>query len=157
MDISPFYTQHWSITGKEIPGADPEDSAVELPGRNIFLIGLTSVWCSTHNISTIATGSLGINPFPDASLNFFHDFSKVISQGLDFPIEAIAPYKGLHKDDIIRKNSDLPLELTLTCLNPENGVHCGNCNKCNERQVAFAKAEVEDKTLYKKIKHLNKN
>ena len=146
--IEPFSIDRWAITGEDVPGMERDDREVFLPGRNIFLIGLTSVWGRTHDVSKIAIGSLDCNPFPDATAEFFSHFSQVLSEGLAYNIEVIAPYRGVHKEDIIHKHRDLPLELTLTCLAPKDGIHCGNCNKCNERQVAFAKAGVKDKTLY---------
>ena len=69
--IGAIYGDHWSLTGKEVPGLAEPDSAVFLPGRNILLIGLAAVWCSTHSVSRIAIGSLGGNPFPDATPVFF--------------------------------------------------------------------------------------
>ena len=134
--------------GKSVPGADEPDSAVLLPGRNILLIGLAAVWCSTHGVSRIAIGSLGGNPFSDATPEFFQSFASVLSKGLDHIVEIEAQYRGLHKWDIIKRFRDLPLELTLTCMAPGGGKHCGRCNKCRERQVAFAKAGVPDLTVY---------
>ena len=32
---------------------------------------------------------------------------------------------------------DMPLELTFSCIDPRDGLHCGRCNKCAERQEAF--------------------
>jgi 7-cyano-7-deazaguanine synthase len=40
------------------------------------------------------------------------------------------------------------LELTLSCMNPKDGMHCGLCSKCRERRDAFNEAGVEDKTPY---------
>ena len=146
--IQPVYGDHWSITGQGVPGAEMEDAAVELPGRNILLLGLAAVWCSIHQVSRIAIGSLGGNPFPDATPHFFESYARVLSQGLGHPITIVAPYRGLHKEDLIRQHSDLPLGLTLTCMAPRRGVHCGVCNKCHERQTAFHKAGVPDPTAY---------
>jgi 7-cyano-7-deazaguanine synthase len=42
----------------------------------------------------------------------------------------------------------VPLELTLSCMNPRNGVHCGQCSKCRERRDAFRDARVADPTSY---------
>lgn len=145
--VAPMYGEHWSLSGRA-PGYDEPDEAVFLPGRNILLIGAVSVWCSTHGVAEIAIGSLGENPFPDASPQFFADFGRVLSTGLGHQVQVIAPYRGLHKHDIIKRHAHLPLELSLTCMAPRGGVHCGACNKCNERQTAFREAGVPDKTRY---------
>ena len=150
LPIQPLYNDHWSVTGVGVPGAETEDRAVFLPGRNVLLLGLTAVWCSTHDISRIAIGSLGDNPFPDATPEFFDSFARVLSEGLGHEITIVAPYRGLHKEDLIRRSGHLPLELTLTCIAPRDGLHCGACNKCHERRSAFAKAGVTDHSLYTK-------
>src|SRR5271163_437355 len=76
-----LYGTHWSITGARVPAADEPDENTYLPGRNILLISLSAIWCSTHGVSRIAIGSLGSNPFPDATPEFFEGFSKVLSSG----------------------------------------------------------------------------
>jgi 7-cyano-7-deazaguanine synthase len=121
---------------------------VFLPGRNILLLGLAAVWCSVHRVSRIAIGSLGGNPFPDATPRFFESYATLLSEGLGHPIAIEAPYRGLHKEDLIRRHAHLPLGLTLTCMAPKGGAHCGACNKCHERQTAFHKAGVPDPTVY---------
>jgi len=42
----------------------------------------------------------------------------------------------------------VPLELTLSCMNPKDGAHCGQCSKCRERRDAFHDAGVPDRTRY---------
>src|SRR6202521_3315214 len=71
--IETMYGGHWSVSGDSVPGAEESDSSVYLPGRNILLIGLAAVWCSTHDVSRIAIGSLAGNPFSDATPKFFND------------------------------------------------------------------------------------
>ena len=146
--MRPIYGEHWSVTGEDVPGAGTDDQEVFLPGRNVILLGLAAAWCSTHGVHSIAIGSLGSNPFPDATRNFFDDFAKVISQGLAHEIRILAPYLGFHKEGLISKNSHLPLGLTLTCMAPKLGAHCGVCNKCHERRLAFSTAGVADSTVY---------
>jgi 7-cyano-7-deazaguanine synthase len=146
--IKAVYGDHWSLTGNKVPSADEPDSAVFLPGRNILLIGLAAVWCSMHGVSRIAIGSLGGNPFPDATPEFFERFAGTLSTGLGHKIIVEAPYRGLHKSDIIRQFSELPLELTLTCMAPAAGKHCGRCNKCGERRKAFRASGIPDPTVY---------
>jgi 7-cyano-7-deazaguanine synthase len=146
--IETMYGSHWSVSGESVPGAEESDSSVYLPGRNILLIGLTAVWCSTHDVSRIAIGSLAGNPFPDATPNFFNDFCSALSSGLDHRIEVKAAFRKLRKAEIIKQFKHLPLELTLSCMAPRSSRHCGQCNKCKERQVGFEKAGVQDRTDY---------
>jgi 7-cyano-7-deazaguanine synthase len=145
---SVLYGDHWSVTGARVPAADEPDENTYLPGRNILLISLAAIWCSTHGVSRIAIGSLGNNPFPDATPDFFETFARVLSMGLGHNVRIEAPLKGFHKEDLIKQFKDLPLELTLTCMAPKGSQHCGQCNKCFERQQAFEKAGVVDRTIY---------
>ena len=156
LPVRSLYGEHWSTTGENVPDADAPDIDVYLPGRNVLLLGLTGVWCALNDVHEVAIGSLDDNPFPDATPAFFADYSKVLSASLSHEITISAPYRQRHKAAIIAEFPNLPLELTLTCMSPqlegealgENLVHCGACNKCNERQVAFRDAGVEDRTRY---------
>jgi 7-cyano-7-deazaguanine synthase len=145
-----LYGDHWSVTGAGVPGADEPDEHVLLPGRNILLIALAAIWGSTHGVSRIAIGSLGGNPFPDATPEFFETYARALSMGLGRNIQIEAPLRGYHKDQLIRQFKDLPLDLTLTCMAPKGSQHCGDCNKCRERQLGFQKAGVPDRTVYLK-------
>jgi 7-cyano-7-deazaguanine synthase len=146
--VSVLYGDHWSVTGARVPAADEPDENTYLPGRNILLISLAAIWCSTHGVSRIAIGSLGGNPFPDATPEFFDTFARVLSKGLAHEVRIEAPLRGFHKEDLIKQFKALPLELTLTCMAPKGAQHCGRCNKCFERQQAFRKAGVTDRTVY---------
>jgi 7-cyano-7-deazaguanine synthase len=143
-----LYGDHWSVTGKGVPAADEPDENTYLPGRNILLISLAAIWGSTHGVSRIAIGSLGGNPFPDATTEFFDSFGRDLSMGLNHKVVIEAPLRGFHKEDLVRDFKDLPLQLTLTCMAPVGSTHCGQCNKCFERQQAFHKAGVVDRTVY---------
>ncbi len=143
-----LYGDHWSVTGARVPGADEPDENTYLPGRNILLISLAAIWGSTHGVSRIAIGSLGGNPFPDATPEFFESFGIDLSLGLGHRISIEAPLRGFHKEELIKQFKDLPLQLTLTCMAPTGSIHCGQCNKCFERQQAFLKAGVTDRTIY---------
>jgi 7-cyano-7-deazaguanine synthase len=56
----------------------------------------------------------------------------------------------MNKSDVIRLGRELnvPLELTLSCMQPRDGLHCGTCSKCRERRDAFAEAGGADLTVY---------
>ena len=146
--MRPIYGDHWSMTGVDVPKPGDADDAVFMPGRNIVLIGLAAVWCSTRGVGVVAIGSLGGNPFPDATPEFFESFGAALSRGLDHKIQVLAPYRGRTKVDLIRESNHLPIELSLTCMTPVDGLHCGLCQKCEERIDAFTDAAVEDRTQY---------
>ncbi len=148
MPAGPLYSDHWSMTGQGVPRADEPSSNVYIPGRNILLICPTAVWCSIQGIHRIAMASLNENPFADATPEFFQSLGSALSKGLEHEITLESPYLDLSKGDLIARNSGLPLHLTLTCMVPIDGRHCGECNKCHERHSAFVKAGIHDQTPY---------
>lgn len=147
--IRDVYGPHWSTDeGEEVPGAETPDEAVYLPGRNLLLTVKAAIWCRLRDIPSLALGSLGSNPFPDASPEFFNGLEAVLAQALSGAPELIRPYSHSHKADVIRRNAGLPLRLTFSCIHPISGLHCGVCNKCAERHKGFLDAGVPDRTRY---------
>ena len=146
-DVYP--ASHWAVRGQP-PAYDTPDEDVYLVGRNITLVTKTAVLCASLGISRIALGPLAGNPFPDARPEFFKAMAKALSLGLDHRIEIAAPLSRLHKDRVIKLGLELgvPLEDTLSCMNPVNQRHCGQCSKCRERVDAFREAGVRDPTVY---------
>jgi 7-cyano-7-deazaguanine synthase len=140
---------HWAIRG-EAPGFDTPDEDVYLEGRNIVLLTKASVFMARAKLTTVFIGPLAGNPFPDATPEFFARIGAALSAGLASPIQVEAPFLQMHKSDVIRLGRSLgvPLALTLSCMQPSNGLHCGKCSKCRERSDAFREAGVEDPTDY---------
>jgi 7-cyano-7-deazaguanine synthase len=54
----------------------------------------------------------------------------------------------MSKSEITRKGIAFRLDLTLSCIRPSGGLHCGRCNKCEERRKAFEAAGLIDPTRY---------
>ena len=77
-----LYGRHWSTTGEQVPDATTPDEAVYLPGRNLLLTLKGLLWCHLHQVSQLALGVLGSNPFPDASLEFFTAFAQAVGMGV---------------------------------------------------------------------------
>jgi 7-cyano-7-deazaguanine synthase len=140
---------HWALRGTP-PAYDTPDEDVYLSGRNIILLAKAGTYCAQHRIPRIVLGPLEGNPFPDATPEFFRTMASALSLGLARPIEIATPYASLHKEDVIRLGQALgvPFELTLSCMNPVEGRHCGLCSKCRERRDGFGAAGVPDPTLY---------
>jgi len=140
---------HWALRG-EPPAFDTPDEDVYLTGRNVALLSKAAIYCARHDISRIALGPLAGNPFPDASSQFFDAMARALSLGLAHAIVVDAPLASMDKRDVIRLGLELgvPLALTLSCMNPRDGLHCGRCSKCRERRDGFAEAGVGDPTTY---------
>ena len=129
---------HWAIRG-EAPAFDTPDEDVYLEGRNIVLLSKAAVYMARERLERILIGPLDGNPFPDATPEFFAAMSKALGLGLATPITIEAPLLRESKADVIRRGLALgvPFELTLSCMQPVEGRHCGRCSKCRERQDAF--------------------
>jgi 7-cyano-7-deazaguanine synthase len=140
---------HWALRGTP-PAFDTPDEDVYLTGRNIVLLSKAGIYCAQHNLSRIAIGPLAGNPFPDATPEFFAAMSRTLSLGLAHDIAIEAPFVTMHKSEVIGLGANLkvPFELTLSCMNPRQGLHCGQCSKCRERRDAFHEAGIEDPTAY---------
>jgi 7-cyano-7-deazaguanine synthase len=140
---------HWALRGTP-PAFDTPDEEVYLTGRNLVLLSKAAIHCAQRGIGRIAIGTLAGNPFPDATTEFFETLAKAMSRGLAHEIVIDPPFVQMHKADVIRLGHELgvPLELTLSCMNPRDGLHCGECSKCRERRDAFNEAGIEDPTQY---------
>ena len=140
---------HWALRG-EPPAFDTPDEDVYLTGRNVILLSKAGIYCAQQRIGRLALGPLAGNPFPDATPEFFAAMARALSLGLAHDLVVDTPFARMHKDAVIRLGVELgvPLELTLSCMNPKEGAHCGQCSKCRERRDAFHEAGVPDRTRY---------
>ncbi len=150
VDASDLYPEtHWARRG-EPPAYDTPDEDVYLPGRNVLLLSKAGVLCALRGIHRLAIGPLAGNPFPDATPEFFASMARTLSLGLDHPLTIETPFTSLHKEEVIRLGASLGVrfELTMSCMKPSGGRHCGLCSKCRERRDGFEAAGVEDPTEY---------
>jgi 7-cyano-7-deazaguanine synthase len=146
-DVYP--STHWAIRG-EPPAFDTPDEDVYLEGRNVVLLTKAAVFMARAKLGRVYLGPLAGNPFPDATPAFFEAMGRALSLGLATTIEISTPFAELHKADVIRLGHSIgvPLELTMSCMRPSEGLHCGRCSKCRERRDAFRDAGIEDPTAY---------
>lgn len=160
LDMSDLYPAgHWAITG-QAPGYHTSDEEVYLLGRNIVLLSKAAVYCAAAGIDRLVLGTLGHNPFPDATPEFRASMSASVSLGLGRPLSIEAPYAVESKAEVVRRGAalGLPVGLTLSCMNPpaaaldatgsRGALHCGKCSKCRERHDAFIAAATPDATNY---------
>ena len=145
-DMRDVYSDtHWAVRG-EAPAFDTPDEDVYLEGRNIVLLSKAAVFMARAKIARVMAGPLAGNPFPDATPAFFEAMGNALSMGLAAPIRIEAPFIAMRKADVIRVGHTLgvPLELTLSCMQPRDTRHCGRCSKCRERRDAFREAGIDD-------------
>jgi 7-cyano-7-deazaguanine synthase len=140
---------HWALRG-EPPAFDTPDEDVYLTGRNVILLSKAGVYCAQQKIERLVIGPLAGNPFPDATPEFFATMARALTLGLAHSLSIDAPFAAKEKSEVITLGVELgvALELTLSCMNPKSGAHCGQCSKCRERRDAFHEAGVPDPTAY---------
>jgi 7-cyano-7-deazaguanine synthase len=147
LDVYP--PAHWAVQGRP-PAYHTPDEDVYLPGRNIVLLGKAGVYCAAAKLDRLVLGTLGHNPFPDATPEFRAAMARALTLGLAHELQIDAPYAAASKADVIRRGLALgvPLELTLSCMSPVGTRHCGACSKCRERHDAFVENGLADPTDY---------
>jgi 7-cyano-7-deazaguanine synthase len=148
LPLADVYGDHWSITGRNIPEAGTTDEAVFLPGRNAVLTMKAALWCQMHGIEELAIATLRSNPFEDASASFFDRLGEVLSGMRRRRIRLVRPFGELEKWEVMELGRTFPLHLTFSCIAPRDRAHCGQCNKCAERQAAFRRISIKDPTEY---------
>lgn len=153
LPLADVYQDHWSITGSETPDAASTDEAVFLPGRNVLLIVKAAIWCQLNGVAELALASLETNPFDDASEEFFARLEAVL--GLSGGrVRIVRPFAHLRKRQVMELGRHFDLHVTFSCISPDDGLHCGRCNKCAERQRAFDSIGLADATRYSSIQTL---
>lgn len=138
------------------------DYSIVVPIRNAVFLSIASAWAFTLNASVVAYGAhTGDKNYPDCRPNFAKKLESSFNQGeidgirsgLRKNIEIWSPYKeGLSKSDLLKIGhksiGDLVFK-TWSCYS-SGKYHCGLCESCNNRKIAFEKSRIQDKTKYLK-------
>jgi 7-cyano-7-deazaguanine synthase len=148
MPLEDLYGNHWSLSGENVPDGTTADEAVFMPGRNPLLLLKPALWCQMNGVGRLALATLGNNPFDDATPEFFAAFESMLQRATGERVQVVRPFASMAKHKVLELGRHLPLELTFSCLSPVNGAHCGACNKCAERRLAFREIGRDDPTYY---------
>jgi len=123
--------------------------------RNLIFYSLAAWYAETHGIEIIVGGhnKNDINYFPDTSINFFEDLTKLFnfstytSNKIQYNI--FMPLHKLTKTQVLEEAIRLkvPLDLTWSCEKQENFA-CGLCRSCTLRLTSFKKINMTDPIQY---------
>ncbi|HJJ21261.1 MAG: 7-cyano-7-deazaguanine synthase [Thaumarchaeota archaeon] len=136
--------------------------SIVVPIRNAVFLSVASAWAFTLNASLVAYGAhTGDTNYPDCRPKFAKKLENAFNEGeidginskIRKNIEIWSPYlKGLSKSDLLKsgiKNLGDSIFKTWSCYENKK-YHCGICESCNNRKIAFMKAGIKDKTKYLK-------
>lgn len=151
---------------RHLPGGF--DYSIVVPIRNVIFLSMASAWAMSINATMVAYGAhLDDSHYPDCRAEFIRSFSTLINLaeedgiklGTRRAVQVWAPVlQGISKTELLRRGYSVlgnKVFDTWSCytdgiqINGKN-VQCGMCESCINRQVAFRKAGLDDRTQYAK-------
>ncbi len=127
-----------------------------VPARNTIFLSLALAWAETLRINTIFIGvnAVDYSGYPDCRPGFVKAFEKLAEVATKAGVEGekfqiLAPLINMKKAEIIRKASELGIDLrmTLSCYDPSPEGHpCGRCDSCILRKKGFLEAGLKEHT-----------
>ncbi len=136
--------------------------SIVVPIRNAVFLSIASAWAYTLNASLVVYGAhTGDKHYPDCRPTFAKKLEAAFNQGevdginsrLRKKIKIWSPYReGLSKSDLLKKgkkNLGNSIFRTWSCYSNKK-IHCGICESCNNRKIAFENAGILDETKYLK-------
>jgi len=129
-----------------------------VPARNTVLLALALAQAEATGARNLVIGANAIDysGYPDCRPEFLRAFEALArvatKAGVEgAPLRVLAPLLERSKAGIVRLGLELgaPLELTISCYDPRDGLSCGSCDACLLRRRGFAEAGVEDPIPYR--------
>lgn len=145
-------------TKKKIPSKF--DYSIVAPIRNAIFLSVATAWAFSLRASLVAYGAhTDDKKYPDCRPAFSKKLESALNEGeidgirlgLRNKIQIWTPYlAGLSKSTLIKtgyKKFDNNIFKTWSCYS-NTAFHCGRCESCNNRKLAFLQAKIKDKTRY---------
>lgn len=131
-----------------------------VPARNTVFLSIALGYAETLGAFDIFIGAnfLDFSGYPDCRPEYLRAFEALANLATKAAVEGQgrytihAPLLHMTKADIVRKATELGVELgmTMSCYDPdERGRACGACDSCQLRAKGFAEAGVADPTEYR--------
>ncbi|MEO9309842.1 MAG: 7-cyano-7-deazaguanine synthase [Nitrososphaera sp.] len=145
-------------TKKDLP---PKfDYSIVVPIRNAVFLSIAAAWAFSLKASLIAYGAhTDDQKYPDCRPSFSRKIESALNEGeidgirrgLRNKIKIWTPYSArISKSMLLKagyaKFGDAIFK-TWSCYSNLRH-HCGRCESCNNRKIAFVKAKIKDKTKY---------
>ncbi|HEX9845061.1 MAG TPA: 7-cyano-7-deazaguanine synthase [Candidatus Nitrosotenuis sp.] len=145
-------------TKKKIPSKF--DYSIVVPIRNAIFLSVATAWAFSLRASLVAYGAhTDDKKYPDCRPAFSKKLESALNEGeidgirlgLRNKIQIWTPYlAGLSKSTLIKtgyKKFGNNIFKTWSCYS-NTALHCGRCESCNNRKLAFLQAKIKDKTKY---------
>jgi len=134
--------------------------SIVVPIRNAVFLSIATAWAFSLKASLVAFGAhKGDKNYPDCRPSFSKKIESAfnegeidgIKMGVRKAVKIWSPYqKNLAKSDMIKKGYKIlgnSIFKTWSCYSNKK-FHCGKCESCNNRKLAFKAAKIKDKTKY---------
>lgn len=136
------------------------DYSIVVPLRNAVFLSIASAWAFSLGASLVAYGAhKDDSKYPDCRPAFTKKMQDAlnlgeidgIKKGLRHEIKIWTPFSaGISKSQLIKAGYEKfgrQIYKTWSCYS-NSKYHCGRCESCNSRKLAFSVAKVPDKTKY---------
>jgi len=149
--LKEIFTGVTSLCDENIKMTQTFSQPIIVPFRNAIFLSVAVAYAVSIGAARIFYGAQSWDePFyPDCRREFYKTFEEAAKLGTSKEITIEAPFSDIPKSEIIKLGVDLgvPFHLTWSCyLAGQN--HCGKCESCTNRKVAFQNARIKDDTKY---------
>lgn len=136
------------------------DYSIVVPIRNAIFLSIATAWAFSLKASLVAYGAhTDDKRYPDCRPAFSKKIESALNEGeidgirlgIRNRIKVWTPYSaGVSKSALVKagyKRFGDSIFKTWSCYS-HSKIHCGKCESCNNRKLAFAQAKIKDKTRY---------
>jgi 7-cyano-7-deazaguanine synthase len=155
-----LYEKTNALTNSKIAIPSKFDYSIVVPIRNAIFLTIASAWAFSKKAELVAYGAhLGDMKYPDCRPTFARLLSNALNKGeidgiklgLRKKITIWSPFMdNLSKSDLLKngyKEFREEIFKSWSCYG-NTKIHCGKCESCNNRKLAFDKTKIVDKTKY---------
>ncbi len=156
-----LYEKTNALTNSKVSIPSKFDYSIVVPIRNAVFLSIASAWAFSKGANLVAYGAhKDDRRYPDCRPKFSELLADALNEGeidgirkgLRKKIKIWSPFVGnLSKSSLLKIGYDLlgdEIFKTWSCYS-QSKIHCGRCESCNNRKLAFEQAGMPDKTRYK--------